>query len=114
MDYAIYRCKEFPNLVRVPTQLAHKTRVTYHPIIQFTPEEILKWWCDCPITSGYLECCSDIAEAIWFLSYERRQDNGHRMPSGNFINLAIGVGQQSEFYESTKDEQDNNKNWFVQ
>ena len=64
--------------------------------------------------SGCLGCCSYIASMIWFLSYERWQDNSHRMSSGNFINLAIAVGQQLDFYESADDEQDNNKSSFVQ
>ena len=81
----------------------------YHPIIQFTSEEILQWWCDCPIGSGYLGCCSHIASAIWFLSYERWQDNSHRMPSGDFLNFAIDAAQFSDFYESTDDEQDADK-----
>ena len=39
--YTIHRRKEFPNLIRVPTQSAHVSRVKYHPIIRFTAEEIL-------------------------------------------------------------------------
>ena len=104
LNYSIYRCKAFPNIIRVPTRSAHKNRVTYSPIIQFTSNDITDWWCDCPIGSSFLGCCSHIASAIWFLSYERWQNKVRRMPSGDFINSVIDAGQLSDYYDSTDDE----------
>ncbi len=109
VNYTIYRCKDFHNLIRVPTRSAHKNRVTYNPVIQFTSDEILEWWCDCPIGSGFLGCCSHIASAIWFLSYERWQNKSRYMPSGSFINYVADASQISDFYDSTDDEDDANQ-----
>jgi hypothetical protein len=109
VDYTIYMCKEFSNLIRVPTQSAHVNRLTYNPIIQYTSDKILDWWCDCPMGNGLLGCCSHIASAIWFLSFERWQVHNRQMPSGDFINLAIDARQVSDFYDSTDDEDDFNR-----
>ncbi|CAF1931676.1 unnamed protein product [Rotaria magnacalcarata] len=69
--YSVHRCKVIPNLIRIPTQSAHSNRVTYHPTIHFTDQAILGWWCDCFTGARFLDCCSHIASAIWFLSYQR-------------------------------------------
>jgi hypothetical protein len=108
VDYTIYRSKEFPNIIRIPTRSAHVNRLTHNPIIQFTSNDILEWWCDCPTGNGMLGCCSHIASAIWFLSYERWQLHSRRMPSGDFINLATDASQLSDFYDPTDDEDDVN------
>jgi hypothetical protein len=104
VNYTIHRCKEFPHLIRAPTQSRHKNRVIYNPTIQFIPQEILQWWCDCPTGNGLIGCCSHVVSLIWFLSYERWQVDKRRMPSGDFINLAADANQLSDFYDTTDDD----------
>ncbi|CAF3956339.1 unnamed protein product, partial [Rotaria sp. Silwood1] len=107
VNYPIYRCKDFPDIIRAPTRSAHKNRITYNPTIKFTSNEILDWWCDCTIGNGSIGCCSHIASFIWFLSYERWQDNNRYMPSGDFIDYVVDSSQISDFYDSTDDEDNN-------
>ena len=102
----IHRCKEFPNLIRVPTQSAHVSRVKYHPIIRFTTEEILDWWCGCTAGNRFIGCCSHIASTIWFLSFERWQTQSRRMPSQNFINFITDAAALPELFDSTDDSDD--------
>src|SRR5690242_8407961 len=66
VNYTVQTSKDYPNLLRVPTQAAHKARMTYHCIIEFSVDQILNWWCDCPIGNRYIGSCSHIASAIWF------------------------------------------------
>ncbi len=40
VDYTIYKCKDFPNIIRIPTRSAHVNRLTHNPIIQFTSHTI--------------------------------------------------------------------------
>ncbi|CAF4665627.1 unnamed protein product, partial [Rotaria socialis] len=86
VNYGIYRYNDYPNIIRVPTKSAHVNRLTRNPIIQFTSDEVLEWWCDCAIGNGLLGCYSHVASAIWFLSFQRWQLNSRNMPSRNFIN----------------------------
>jgi hypothetical protein len=109
VDYIIYRCKEFPNLIQVPTQSAHVNRLTYHPTIRFTREEILDWWYDCRAGNRFIGCCSHIASVIWFLSFERWQTQSHRMPSGTFLNFVTDAAILPEFSNSTDDSDDDNE-----
>ena len=105
VDYTIYQSKDFPDLIRVPTRSAHANRITYNPIIKFTSDEVVEWWCDCPIGSRFVGCCSYIASVIWFLSYARWQSNNHYMPSNDYINFAVDASQLSDFHDSTDDEE---------
>ncbi|CAF3996166.1 unnamed protein product [Rotaria magnacalcarata] len=102
--YSVHRCKIIPNLIRIPTQSAHSNRVTYHPTIHFTDQAILGWWCDCFTGARFLGCCSHIASAIWFLSYQRWQTQQRHIPSGEYKNLATDSIQVSDFYDSSDDD----------
>ncbi|CAF3126185.1 unnamed protein product [Rotaria sp. Silwood2] len=104
VEYEIYRCNEFPNLIRVPTRSAHVNRLSYNPIIQFTTEEISDWWCDCPTENTLIGCCSHVASAVWFLSFQRWQFQKRSMPSGDFINFVTDSKELSDFYDSTDDD----------
>ena len=106
VDYEIYRCNEYANIIRVPTPSAHVNRITRNPIIKFTPDEVVEWWCDCPVGNGLLGCCSHVSSAIWFLSFQRWQLSSKSMPSGNYINCVYDAAQMSDFYDSTDDETD--------
>lgn len=104
VTYIIQRCRLFPNIIRIPTQSAHKNRKTYNPTIQFSKEEILGWWCDCPIGSRFFGCCSHISSAIWFLSYQRWQSNESRRASSDMMTLARDAIPISDFYDSSDEE----------
>lgn len=106
VDYTIHRCKEFPNIIRVPTQSAHVNRLTYHPTIRFTTEEISDWWCNCPAGNRFLGCCSHIASVIWFLSFERWQTQSRPMPSTTFIDFIADAANLSDSTDSTDDTDD--------
>ena len=111
VTYSIQRCRSFPNIIRVPTQSAHSNRKTYHPTIQFSADEILGWWCDCPIGSRIVGCCSHVSSVIWFLSYRRWEPNNTRRTSTDplkFIRDSIPI---SDFYDSS-DEEDTNTNRY--
>ncbi|CAF4871782.1 unnamed protein product [Rotaria socialis] len=82
------------------TRSVHVNRLTHNPIIQFTPDEVLEWWRDCPIGNGLLGCYSHVASAIWFLSFQRWQLNSRNMPSGNFIKYVTDAPQISDFYNT--------------
>ncbi|CAF3796636.1 unnamed protein product [Rotaria magnacalcarata] len=43
VECVVYRCKDFPDLIRVPTRSAHVNCTTYHPIIKFTSDNTLEW-----------------------------------------------------------------------
>ncbi|CAF4409306.1 unnamed protein product [Rotaria socialis] len=106
VNYEIYRCNDYPNIICVPARSVHVNRLTHNPIIQFTPDEVLEWWRDCPIGNGLLGCYSHVASAIWFLSFQRWQLNSRNMPSGNFIKYVTDAPQISDFYDTTDDETD--------
>lgn len=106
VEYEIYKCNEFPNLIRVPTRSAHVSRLSYNPTIQFTTEEISNWWCDCPIGNTLIGCCSHVASAVWFLSFQRWQFQKRSMPSGDFINFLRDSKELSDFYDSTDNDDD--------
>jgi len=109
VNYTIQRCKDFSNIIRVPTQSAHVNRTTYHPTIRFTPEEISDWWCDCPAGSRFLGCCSHVASAVWFLSFERWQTESRHMPSETFINFFADAAALPDLFDSTEESDDNDE-----
>ena len=92
----------------VPTQSAYINRTTYYATIQFTDQQIVGWWCNCPVGSRFLGCCSHVSSAIWFLSYERWQSQKRYMLSGDFINFATDAIQESDFFDSSDDDDDDN------
>lgn len=102
-DYPVYTCSKFPNIIRIPTRSAHVNRKTYNPIVRYAPEEVLDWWCDCPAGNRYVGCCSHIASAVWFLSFQRWQTKARRMRSGEFIELFTDAAAQPEPFESSTD-----------
>ena len=100
VDYKMYRCKDFPNLIRMPTRPNHVNHTAYNPVIKFAHDEILEWQCDCPIGNVLSHCCSHVASAIQFLSFEQWQVHQRRMSSSDLINIATDAGQLSDFYDS--------------
>ena len=113
VTYSIQRCRQFSDVIGVATRSAHSNRKTYHPTIQFSADEILGWWCDCPIGSRIIGCCSHVSSVIWFLSYRRWDSNNTRRTSThplNFIRDSISI---SDFYDSSDDEETNNNRYSL-
>ena len=113
VNYNIQRCREFPNIIRVPNQSAHITRMIYHLIIRFSSDQILDWWCDCKCGNRFVGCCSHVASVVWFLSYARWQRQTNCMPSGNSINFFIDAGELlnlSDSSDKTDDDDDDEDN----
>lgn len=102
--YTVQRCKIISNLIRIPTQSAHSNRAIYHPTIHFTDKLITGWWCDCFTGARFLGCCSHIASAIWFLSFQRWKTEQCHMPSGTYKNFVIDSTPISDFYDSSDDD----------
>ena len=105
--YSIQRCRSFPNIIRAPTQSAHIQRRSYYPTIQFSADEIIGWWCDCPIGTRIIGCCSHVSSMIWYLAYKRWESHNARRTSTdplNFIRDSIPI---SDFYDSSDDEETN-------
>ena len=91
----------------------HSNRKTYHPTIQFSADEVLGWWCDCPIGSRIIGCCSHVSSVIWFLSYRRWDSNNTRRTSTDpltFIRDSIPI---SDFYDSSDDEDTNTNRYSL-
>jgi hypothetical protein len=105
--YTVQRCQLISNLIRVPTQSAHSNRTTYLPTIQFSKDDIIGWWCDCPIGPRIVGCCSHISSAIWFLAYERWHTRTRHASSSDYINVATDAIQISDFYDSSDSDGDN-------
>lgn len=110
LDYPIYRCQRFPDVIKAPTRSAHISRKTYNPIIRFNSETVLDWWCDCPSGSRYVGCCSHIASVIWFLSFERWQLQSHRKGSSGFVDLFMDAAVLPEVIESSSEDDDDDDN----
>jgi hypothetical protein len=108
LDYYIQGYRSIPNLIRPPTRLAHISRATFHPTIQFDAEKILRWWCDCPTRNRFVRCCSHGSSTIWFLSYARWDIKQEFMSSDAFMYLVTDSGHYSDFLDSSEDENDEN------
>ena len=113
VDYTILRCRLFPDIIRVPTQSAHRERTTYNPTIRFSKDEILGWWCDCSIGNRFLGCCSHITSAIWFLSYQRWQSNESRRASPDMMNFVSDAIPISDFYDSSDDDDSSTHHYSI-
>lgn len=113
IGYTIQRCRLFPNIIRAPTQSAHKNRKTYHPTVQFSEDEILGWWCDCPIGNRIIGCCSHVSSVIWFLSYERWQSTNAHRRSTITTDLFQDALTISDFYDSSDDEDSRNDRYSL-
>ena len=104
IPYNIQRCQLFPNVIRAPTQSAHSQRESYYPTIQFSPDGILGWWCDCPIGSRIVECCSHVSSMIWFLCYQRSEFSSPRRITADPMNFGRDSMVISDFYDSSDDD----------
>ncbi len=85
-------------------------RKIYQPIIRFDTEEILDSWCDCAAGSRFIGYCSNIASAVWFLSFERWQTRQRRAPSATFINFVSDAGVLPDLFDSTDESDDEDEN----
>ena len=70
------------------------------------------WWCNCPIGSRCLGCCSHVPSAIRFLSYQRWQSQQHNMESAIFMNLDNDALQCSDSDDSSDNDSDHDQFYF--
>lgn len=82
-SYNILIHKENKNIVIVKFQSRHIRSVTHTLRVEFDPndiqEPITSWYCTCKVGARVVGCCSHIASVIWFLGYERHQENPTRV-----------------------------------
>ena len=104
VTYSIQRCRSFLNIIRAPTQSAHIQRRSYSPTIQFSTDEIIGWWCDCPIGTRIIGCCSHVSSMIWYLSDRRWESNNASRTSADPMNFVRDSIPISDFYDSSDDE----------
>ncbi|CAF1651629.1 unnamed protein product [Adineta ricciae] len=104
VPYSIQMCRSFPNLIRASTQSTQSQRRSYYPTIQLSSDEILGWWCDCPVGSRVLGCCSHVLPVIWFLCHRRWQSNSRRRTSTDLMSFFTDSVPISDFYDSSDDE----------
>ena len=77
-SYNILIHKENQNLVKVKIQSRHiRSWVEFDP--NDIQELITSWYCTCKVGARVVGCCSHIASVIWFLGYERHQENPTRV-----------------------------------
>lgn len=81
-SYNIMIHKENQNIVKVKIQSRHVKSVTHTLWIEFDPNDFLEpitsWYCTCKVGARVVGCCSHIASVLWFLGYERQQNNPTR------------------------------------
>ena len=107
VTYSIQGCRPFRDVIRVATRSAHSNRKTSHPTIPFSADEILGWWCDCPIGSRTIGCCSNVLSVIWFRTYRRWDSNNARRTSTDPLNFIRDSIQIFDFYDTSDDEETN-------
>ena len=73
-DFPLQTCNTGHQLIRVRSQSRHSNTKPYYIYIQFSTEEILNSCCDCPIGDRQVDVCSQCSAAIWFLAYQRHQN----------------------------------------
>ncbi|CAF0967090.1 unnamed protein product [Didymodactylos carnosus] len=105
IKYAVQVCKTKPDLCRVIPKSAHSKRKTYYPTIRFSKSKVVGWYCQCPIGSRVVGCCSHVASAIWFLGFERWQSHQRVQSSGSHLLNASDSIQITDFEDDDEDNQ---------
>ncbi|CAF4661862.1 unnamed protein product [Rotaria sp. Silwood2] len=92
------------DIIRLRFRSAHKSS-TYHTYVQFDSTQIIAWYCTCTAGPRTVDCCSHVAAAIWYLSYERHQTTTTRQPSSTNTNAIQYADNISDFEPSSDDEE---------
>jgi len=73
---------QFIRFIQLKIQSRHSKNVTHILWIQYVKDPvrpIIGWYCTCIIGARVVGCCAHIASMLWFLGYDRHQNN--RIPS---------------------------------
>ena len=106
-NFPIQTCNTDHQLIRIRFQSRHSNTRSYYTYIQFSTEEILNSCCDCPIGDRQVGVCSHRSAAIWFLAYQRHQNNDSRnQTSGSYLNLLDDSELLDDFTESSDGDDD--------
>ena len=76
--YELLLFKEAIGIIKVKIQSRHSKNVTHILWIQYVKgpvRPIIGWYCTCKIGSRVVGCCAHIASVLWFLGYDRHQNN---------------------------------------
>ncbi|CAF3303856.1 unnamed protein product [Rotaria sp. Silwood2] len=92
------------DIIRLRFRSAHKSCI-YHTYLQFDSTQIIAWYCTCTTGPRTVDCCSHIATAIWYLSYERHQATTNRQSSSTNANAIQYADNISDFEPSSDDEE---------
>ena len=104
VKYELKTCTKIPNLIKVQIQSEHSRRKPYGSTIYHTKDEIKGWYCTCPDGARVVGCCSHIASVIWFLAYERFQDEERPKASRVYMSVVDDSIVVSDFYDSNETE----------
>ena len=106
-NFPIQTCNTDHQLIRIRFQSRHSNTRSCYTYIQFSTEEILNSCCDCPIGDRQVGVCSHRSAAIWFLAYQRHQNNDSRnQTSGSYLDLLDDSELLDDFNESSDEDND--------
>lgn len=72
--YQLQVCKIKENLLRVEIQSRHCNNISHISFIEYNLDgEITGWYCTCKVGARVVGCCAHIASIIWYLGYQRFQ-----------------------------------------
>ncbi|CAF1464569.1 unnamed protein product [Rotaria sordida] len=104
-DFPLQTCNTDGQLIRIRFQSRHSNAKSYYTYIQFSTEEVLNSCCDCPIGDRQVGVCAHRAAAIWFLAYQRHQnDISRNQPSGSYLRLLDDSELIDDFVESSDED----------
>lgn len=107
LGFPLQICTSDQGLIRIRFQSRHSRSKSYYTYIQFTKEEILNSCCDCPIGDRQVGVCSHRAAAIWFLGYQRHQNEpSTNQSSGSYWKSLDDSEVIDDYYDSTDDDDD--------
>ena len=106
-DFPLKTCNTDQQLIRIRFQSRHSHIKSYYTYIHFSTEEILSSCCYCPIGDRQVGVCSHRSAAIWFLAYQRHQNNDSRNQiSGTYLDLLDDSELLDDLNESFDEDDD--------
>ena len=106
VNLPIEACTEYDaeDAIRLRFRSAHKS-CSYFTHIQFDSTQVMAWYCICTAGSQTMGCCSHIAAAIWFLSFELHQATTNQQPSSTNTKMIQYANDIPDFEASSADEE---------
>ena len=106
-DLPLQTCSTDQQLIRIRFQSRHSNTKSYYTYIHFSTEEILSSCCDCPISDRQVGVCSHRSAVIWFLAYQRYQNNDSRNQTpGSYLDLLDDSELLDDLNESSDEDAD--------